>query len=67
MPAIKNSILASLPDEQYQRILPRIEEFEFAHGRIIYEIDGPIDYVYFPNNALVSLVKQMVDDLASLN
>ncbi len=61
MPAIKNSILASLPDEQYQRILPRIEEFEFTQGRIIYEIDGPIDYVYFPNDAMVSLVKQMVD------
>lgn len=57
----RNSILASLPDEQYQRLLPNFEPFDFWHGRIIYEADDPIDYLYFPSGALVSLVTQMRD------
>lgn len=57
----QNNILAALPPDQYQRILPHLEPFEFAHGRIIYEMDGPIDYLYFPFGAMVSLVTQMLD------
>jgi CRP-like cAMP-binding protein len=59
--SIKNCILASLSDEQYQRLLPNLEPFEFAHGRILYEMEGPIDYMYFPSGAMVSLVTQMLD------
>jgi CRP-like cAMP-binding protein len=61
MSSIKNCILASLPDDQYQRILPHLESFEFSQGRILYEMDGPIDYMYFPEGAMVSLVTQMLD------
>jgi CRP-like cAMP-binding protein len=57
----KNCILAALPHDQYQRILPHLEPVEFTHGRILYEIDGPIDYMYFPFGAMVSLVTQMLD------
>ncbi|HEV7745235.1 MAG TPA: Crp/Fnr family transcriptional regulator [Pyrinomonadaceae bacterium] len=57
----KNCILAALPEDQYQRILPHLEPFEFSHGRILYEIDGPIDYMYFPFGSMVSLVTQMLD------
>lgn len=61
MSPIKNSILESLPDDQYQRILPHLEPFEFTQGRVLYEMDGPIDYMYFPAGAMVSLVTQMLD------
>ena len=61
MSTIKNGVLASLPDDQYQRILPHLESFEFTHGRILYEMEGPIDYMYFPSGAMVSLVKEMFD------
>jgi CRP-like cAMP-binding protein len=61
MSAIKNCILASLPDDQYQRILPHLEPFEFAQGRILYEIDGPMNHIYFPIGSMVSLVTQMLD------
>lgn len=57
----KNCILAALPPDRYQRLLPHLEPFEFAHGRVLYEIDGPIDYLYFPFGAMVSLVTQMWD------
>jgi len=61
MSSIKNCILASLPDDQYQRILPHLEPFEFNQGRILYEMEGPIDYMYFPEGSMVSLVTQMLD------
>jgi CRP-like cAMP-binding protein len=61
MSSIKNCILASLPDDQYQRILPHLEPFEFTQGRILYEMEGPIDYMYFPEGSMVSLVTQMLD------
>lgn len=32
-----------------------------THGLVLYEIGDPIRHVYFPNNALISLVKQMTD------
>ena len=49
--SIKNRILAALSDDQYARILPHLEPFEFWHGRIVYEIDGLIDYMYFPEQS----------------
>jgi CRP-like cAMP-binding protein len=61
MPAIRNRILAALPTDQYQRILPHLEPFEFSHGHVIYEMEGTIDYVYFPEGSMISLVTQMLD------
>jgi CRP-like cAMP-binding protein len=61
MSSIKNCILAALPDDQYQRILPHLETFEFTQGRILYEVEGPIDYIYFPEGSMISLVTQMLD------
>jgi CRP-like cAMP-binding protein len=59
--SIKNRILASLPDDQYQRIFAHLEPFAFTQGLVLYEMDGPIDYLYFPNGAMVSLVTQMLN------
>jgi CRP-like cAMP-binding protein len=61
VPPVKNKILAALPADQYQRILPHLEPFEFWHGRVIYEMEGIIDYMYFPEGSLISLVTQMSD------
>ncbi|HKB66604.1 MAG TPA: Crp/Fnr family transcriptional regulator [Pyrinomonadaceae bacterium] len=58
---IKNRLLAALPENLYQRLLPHIEPFAFDHGKILYEIGEPIKYCYFPSDAVVSLVTQMMD------
>jgi CRP-like cAMP-binding protein len=58
---ITNGILAALPPDEYQRILPHLEPFDFEVGRVLYELEGPIDYMYFPYRALVSLVREMAD------
>lgn len=58
---IKNKILAALSDGEYQRLLPHLEPVDLPHGEVLYEMDGPVHYVYFPFNALISLVTQMTD------
>jgi CRP-like cAMP-binding protein len=59
--ATENRLLASLPDEDYQRLLPHLEPVSLEHGRVLYDIEDPIDYFYFPCNAVISLVTQMED------
>jgi CRP-like cAMP-binding protein len=57
----KNRLLAALPANEYQRLLPILEPFAFEHSKILYEIGEPIKYCYFPSDAVVSLVTQMKD------
>jgi CRP-like cAMP-binding protein len=57
----KNDLLAALPKSDLQRFLPHLEFLELPQGRVLYEIDAPIEYVYFPFNAMISLVTQMKD------
>jgi hypothetical protein len=39
----------------------RLEPVKLTHGLVLYEIGEQVHYVYFPNNALISLVTQMLD------
>jgi len=57
----KNRILAALPEEDYQRVLVHLEPVEMKHGKVLYEIGDSIEYLYFPFNAMISLVTQMKD------
>ncbi|HEX8127842.1 MAG TPA: Crp/Fnr family transcriptional regulator [Pyrinomonadaceae bacterium] len=57
----ENHILASLNAEDYQRLSPHLEPVELHHSQILYEAGGPMDYVYFPSNAMVSLISQLSD------
>jgi CRP-like cAMP-binding protein len=60
-PQIKNQILASLSPEEYERLSPHFEHVELPHGQVIIASDEPIHDVYFPNDALISLVTQLSD------
>jgi CRP-like cAMP-binding protein len=59
--SIQNHILANLPENEYQRLLPHLETVDLPHGKILYEIGETITHVYFPSNAMISLVTQMSD------
>ena len=59
--AQKNQILAALPDDVYQRLLPHLEAVDLTNGKVLYEIDEVIEYLYFPYDAMISLVTQMAD------
>ncbi len=58
-PPPRNKILAALPDKEYQRLLPRLTPVSLGLGETLYEVEGSIRHVYFPNSSVVSLVTHM--------
>jgi signal transduction histidine kinase len=58
-PVIHNHLLAALPLEEYESLLPYMEYVELPFGEILYAPDERIRYVYFPNDAIISLVSEM--------
>lgn len=55
----KNRLLAALPLEEYNRLLPDLESVYLPHQQVIYESHEPIQYVYFPTDAVMSLINLM--------
>ena len=53
---ISNKLLAALPRKDYQRISARLEQVALEFGQILYEPGDTIRHIYFPNDALVSLL-----------
>ena len=58
-PPTDNQILAALPPAEYEQLSSHLEHVELAHGQILYDAGEVIDYVYFPINAMISLVSTL--------
>lgn len=56
-----NQLLASLPESEYQRLVPHLEEVSLALGKVLYEPQEAIKQVYFPSQGMVSLVLILED------
>lgn len=56
-----NQLLSALPLEEYQRLLPHLENIFLTLGKVLYEPGKSITDVYFPNEAILSLVLIMTD------
>ncbi len=54
-----NRLLASLPSDKYERLLPQLQQVSFSLGEVVYEFGGQLDYVFFPTNSIVSLLYTM--------
>lgn len=50
----QNLILAALPAEDYDRLLPHLELQPLAQGCAIYEAGGRVSYGYFPTTSIVA-------------
>lgn len=64
MPAdiqIRNGILAALLATEYRRLLPRLEHVTLRQGDVIYKADQEIEAVFFPEDAVVTMVAATVD------
>jgi CRP-like cAMP-binding protein len=59
-----NSMLAALPRAQYRRLLGSLEPVALAFGEVLYEPGDRIRNVYFPTDALVSLLTVVEGHLA---
>ena len=55
-PQIKNRILVALTKPEYRRLLPDLKFVELPSGKVLYEAGERIDYAYFMNNGMTSLV-----------
>jgi hypothetical protein len=56
---VENRLLAALPRDEYDRLLPQLQQVSFDLGEVVYEFGGHLDYVYFPTTAIVSLLYTM--------
>ncbi len=57
----QNSLLAALPVEDYARLFPNLELVPMLLGDALYEPGIEMRYVYFPTDAIVSLLCVMED------
>ncbi len=56
---ITNRLLDALPRKELDRLRPHLEPFDMPLGKILLRPNKPIDYVYFPQDGLVSLVLEL--------
>jgi len=52
----KNNILNSLPDEDFKRLQPELQKIDLPLGAYLFRADEPIEYLFFPNEAMASIV-----------
>jgi len=54
-----NRILASLPENVFTALQPRLRTVDLPFGTVIAEIGQPVSQVYFPHSGVISLVVEM--------
>ena len=54
-----NHLLAALPAEEWGRWLPHLEAVDLRLGQVLYESGTTLSHVYFPTDAIVSLLYVM--------
>jgi CRP-like cAMP-binding protein len=57
----QNHLLAALPAADYARLVPDLHLIPMPLGWAIYESGGPQGYLYFPTDAIVSLLYVLAD------
>jgi len=58
---MENRLLAALPSEVKARLLPNLERVSLPFKEVLYESRELIEYVYFPNHGVVSLLTIVED------
>ncbi|MBD2521625.1 Crp/Fnr family transcriptional regulator [Nostoc sp. FACHB-133] len=56
-----NNLLAVLPLNDYERLVPHLKLVKLSNQQVLYEAGEPITQVYFPNKAVVSIITTMED------
>ena len=57
--SLENQILAALNGTDYQHFLSQLEQVTLAQGEVVYEPGDKIDYLYFPETAVFSMLCMM--------
>jgi len=57
--AAVNRLLATLPKNEYKRLLPKLKTVNLTLGEELYEQGEAIKHVYFPNDSIISLISEL--------
>jgi CRP-like cAMP-binding protein len=55
----ENELLAAIPAPEWQRLAPHLEPVELPLGKVLYESGDAMRHVFFPTDAIVSLLYVM--------
>ena len=58
---VRNDILHALLNSEYEHLSPKLEQVDLKRGEIIYQANQRIDYVYFPETAVVAMIDTLED------
>jgi CRP-like cAMP-binding protein len=58
---VSNRVLLSVSEKEYRAIRPHLEFLSMPHQLSLYEPNDPLEFVYFPNAGMVSLVIETED------
>ncbi|HEY4843459.1 MAG TPA: Crp/Fnr family transcriptional regulator [Terriglobales bacterium] len=58
---VGNIILRSMSDSEYNSLRPHLEYVNLPNHLVLHEAGGKLEFVYFPNQGLISLVVVMKD------
>jgi CRP-like cAMP-binding protein len=58
---VRNDILRALLNSEYRRLRPKLERVALKGGEIVYRADQEIEYVYFPEDAVVAMIDTLDD------
>jgi CRP-like cAMP-binding protein len=56
-----NRILSALTGEEYERLIPHLEQVSLPLSQILFRPDEVLKYVYFPETCIVSLLTDLSD------
>jgi CRP-like cAMP-binding protein len=59
--AVNNKVLLSLTPRQFRLVRARLRAFALSHHDILHETQRKVEWIYFPNDGLISLVIVMAN------
>ncbi len=63
--ALKNHLFATLPVDDFARLLPMLELVSFRLGQVLHESGDKMEYVYFPTTAIISMLYVMQNGMTA--
>ena len=61
---LDNKLLASLPREDFDRLLPHLSTVSLQQGTVLFEAGDEVDQIYFPHDGMLSLLAVLRDGKA---
>jgi CRP-like cAMP-binding protein len=58
---LANELLAALPGEEFERLLPHLEPVTLTAGEDLYQFEGGVHFAYFPETAIISQLHVLGD------